>query len=460
MSESFSSHLQFPVMKARAVASRTYKTKLNPTNGSSFVCNSGNAIRFELMGNQQSRFYDFGSAYIKCTLTVTDAACQLERCGIYGLIKRIQVSTGGTVISDLDSFNVLACALLDSDASPAYLSSTGAIMMGTDGACLVGEPIAEDGARTFCFPLILTTLSLTSPNRFIPAFSRAPIQIDIYLDGKASAVYSTGNPTLTLTDVSMQMNMCELSPQAMQELASRCGNQYNFLAHSWSTYSSMIPQASSAHTCTIGAAVSSLERVMIVHRNAAHTTTQGVYSIGNRSKATLQSYVFQLNGEQHPAIPIQVGTQSAEALAEHLVAGHALHDFKQGTSLMNGTLSTGVVGTPVIGPFNSVAPGSIKARPFNVDAPAGTSPGTQGAADAQSAGSNIGTFLTSVDFEGSLSRGATQSIYSGLSTIGSTLQYVGTYTNVPALTRVDFFAQSSVVVGLSMAGSGTFQVAV
>ena len=223
----------------------------------------------------------------------------------------------------------------------------------------------------------------------------------------------------------------------------------------------MIPQAATAHTCTIGAAVSSLERVVIVHRNAAHTTTQGVYSIGNRSKSTLVSYVFQLNGEQHPQFPVLTGLNSAEALAEHLVANHSLTDFKQGCSLMNGTLTTDVAGYPATGPFNSVAPGSLKARPFNENAPAGTTPGAIGAdAAAQTSSSNIGTFLTSIDFEGSLSRGATQSIYSGLSTIGSTLQYVGTYSAVPALTRVDFFTQSSVVVGLNMAGSGTFQAAV
>lgn len=473
MAESFSTHLQYPSMKARAVASRTYKTKLAPTNGSSFVCNNGNAIRFELPGNQSSRFYDFQACYIKCTLTNT-AAAQLDRPGVLSLIKRIQVTTGGTVISDLDSFNVLACALLDQDASPMYLSSTGSILMGTRGDSLAGEPLdytpavadpaaaAIPGVRTFCFPLFLTALSLTSPNRFIPAFSRAPIQIDIYLESSASAVVSAGAPVLTLSDVSMHMSMVELSPAAMQELNSRCGGQFNMLCHSWSNYSSMIPQAASAHTCTIGAAVSSLERILVVHRNAAHTTTQNVYSIGNRSKATLQTYVFQLNGESHPSFPVQVGLNSAEALAEALISSHNLTSVKDGTSLMNGLVST-FAGCPSIGFMNSVTPLAHKPRPYNEDAPLGTTPGgfaLDAIATSIPASSTIGTFLASVDFEGGLSRGATQSIYSGLSSIGSTLQYVGTYTNVPALTRVDFFCMSTIVLGLNMNGSGTFQIAV
>jgi hypothetical protein len=90
----------------------------------------------------------------------------------------------------------------------------------------------------------------------------------------------------------------------------------------------------------------------------------------------------------------------------------------------------------------------------------GSLAGTQSAATVAAVASTIGTFVISTDFENGLSVGKSATIYSGISTIASNVQWLGTYDGTGAAAQIDFFAQFSVLVSLDMRGSGVYSISV
>jgi len=179
------------------------------------------------------------------------------------------------------------------------------------------------------------------------------------------------------------------------------------------------------------------------------------YSIGSRATAGLVSYQYLINGEQYPQKAISVGSKGAEAMAELLIGDHSLQNFTKGCGLQNGFVKV----TNETNGGGMVDPGAVKASPFSAVAPAGTSAGSVTNAGVASA-SSVGTFIATVEMESSVSDGKSSHIYSGINTLGSVLQYSGEYVDQGTGFDVDFFAQSTVVIGLDMKGTAMFTVQV
>ena len=83
-----------------------------------------------------------------------------------------------------------------------------------------------------------------------------------------------------------------------------------------------------------------------------------------------------------------------------------------------------------------------------------------GAALGTATASDVGTYLASTEFESGLSDGKSATIYSGISTIASTVQWRGVYGAHAAAFQVDFFANFTVLLSLDMRGSGVWSVSV
>ena len=170
-----------------------------------------------------------------------------------------------------------------------------------------------------------------------------------------------------------------------------------------------------------------------------------------------------INAESYPARPVIVDAKGAESTAEMLIADHSLVDFKKGSSFNNGVVGPTIISGPCVGATGGVQPQTAKSACFTLATAAalGTSAGTNVAVAGAASNSNVGTYLNATDFENGLSVGKSATIYSGISTIASNVQYLGTYVgaNVGGV-QLDFFACYSVLISLDMRGSGVFSVSV
>ena len=444
--------LMYPDMRRRAVASRSYRTKISPNNGQTFT--SGQVVNIDMPSNLAGTYVNWNQCYLKFKVTSTGAG-RLDRCGAAGLISRVSCFTSGAQIFDLPNWNVLMTILMDTDSSPAYKAGIGNVLMGTLGGVQAGEsftPVAPatTSTRTFCVPFALHPFAMSTPHRLMPLFSAAPVQFKITLESIALATVGTISE-LNFTEVELVCIMTELSPGAQAQVDQMSGGMYNILASSYQNVGTTMSAGNTAVTANLGISVSSLERVIVCHRPTATLVALG-YSLGNRTKNFLSEYSILINGEQYPARPVLVSDKGAEALAEYLLSDHSLVNFDKQSSF-----NIAVIGSSAATKSNGLDGQSVNGilEPFVVDNPTGTDPGSTIAV-----ASNIGSFITAVELETGLSDGKSQRIYSGISTISSTVNYRGIYATGTQNAQIDFFAMFTVLLSLNMRGTGVWAISV
>ena len=441
--------LNYPDMKRRSVASRSYRTKISPNNGQTFT--AGQVVNIDMPSNLAGTYVNWNQCYLKFKLTSTGAG-RLDRGGAASLINRVSCFTSGAQIFDLPNWNVLMTILMDTDSSPAYKSGIGNVLMGTHGGYQAGEELVagDAGARTFCVPFVLHPFAMSTPHRLMPCSSSAPVQFKITLESFALATKGTIT-ALDYTEVELVLIMTELSPGAQAQVDQMSGGMYNILASSYQNVGTTMSAGSTAVTANLGISVSSLERVIVCQRPTASLVI-GAYSLGNRCKNFLTEYSILINGEQYPARPIIVENKGAEALAEYLLSDHSLVNFDKQSSfniaifgITAETKSNGLDGQSVNG---------IK-QPYILDVAEGTDAGSTG-----NLSSNIGSFITAVELETGLSDGKSQRLYSGISTISSTVNYRGVYGAGALAAQIDFFCQFTVLLSLNSRGTNVWSVSV
>ena len=492
MAEVFSESLDYSKVKQRAVQSRSYRVKLPPSNATSFQ--AGETIQFDLPANLSGTYWNSNQCYLKFKFTnnsvlaaggATNVA--FNKCGAYGLIRRQQISTAGAMISDLDRFNVLADAMLETDASQEWKRSTGHTLIGSSGAGRgdsVGTALTTTAVpnlykeRTFCLPLILNPLSQTTPHRFIPLCSLSGIQLRFTLEDAAVALkclLAGDIPGYAISEVEMVMMLTELSPQAQSQIDSMTGGRYDILATSWMRSGATLQVGATGLTANLGFSMSSLERVIIIHRPQISTNQQHAYSLSNRATANITQYSLLINSEQYPSRPVIKAPFGAESLAESLIADHSLVDFAKGSSLHSGYELSAVTGTGNGFPNSRNSPNVpnitiFPQDPFNFPYSVGVTAGRLDdltTADVNNASNDVGSFVASLELESGVSDGKSSHIYSGISTLASVVQFLGTYrgklddavTDTPAM-DVDFFANYTILMSLNMSGTGTWSISV
>ncbi len=447
--DAMSESLNYPMQKRRAVASRSYRVKISPSNGQNFT--SGQTVNIDMPSNLQA-YVNWNQCYLKFK-AVSDADGRLDRCGAAGLINRVQCMTAGAQIFDLPNWNVLMTILMDGDSSPAYKAGVGKTLMGTNGGFQGGEVLGT-AARTYTVPFVLHPFGMSTPHRLQPLFSSAPVQFKITLESGASSLQASAARTITYSEVELVCVFTELSPGAQAQVDQMSGGVYNILASSYQNVGTTMSAGNTAVTANLGLSVSSLERIIVCHRPSASVNNAETFSLGNRTKNFLQQYSIFINGEQYPARPVVVENKGAEALAEYLLSDHSLVNFDKQSSFniavaQNASFaSNGLDGASVV-----VAPAEPYLRELATDI-SGDQIGAVGTA------SNIGSFITAVELETGLSDGRSQRLYSGVSTISSTVNYRGVYTTDSLAAQIDFFAQFTILLSLNSRGTNVWSVSV
>lgn len=458
MADAMSESLNYRQMKQRAVACRSYRAKIPSSNSTTFK--SGQCVNIDLGGNQAGTYFNFSQMYMKMKVkNNNNKDITLDRGGAFSFVKRVQISTAGSQLMDLNNWNVLATALLDTDASQDWKGSNGNILLGTRPD-LRGEKIAAGAERTFCIPMVLNVLGNTTPHRLIPAFSLGAIQFKITLEDYLNSGVFEDNGTdesFTFSEVEMVCLMTELSSGAQSAVEQMNGNQFNILATSWMNSGANLADNNTTLTANLGISVSSLERIIMVSRNTDVINTKTKFSIGSRCRNKLKKYQFIVNSEGYPARPIEVDDKGAEVYAEYLISNHSLVNFREGCGLQNGVVQ-GTNTNTLVSAFNGADPSVELPYPYTLDG-AGSTAGVL-KSDGASTISDVGTFLASVEFESALSDGKSSTLYSGISTISSTTQFRGEYDISAEAAQLDFFAQYSVLLSLDMRGTGVWSISI
>jgi hypothetical protein len=461
--------LDFTNIKRRAVASRSYRVKISPSNMTTFT--PGQTIYLDMPSNLAGTYVDFTQSYIKFNVSVTNAA-YLDKCGAYGFIQRVQCVTSGQQLYDLNNYNVLMAALMDSDAAPGYKANNGNVLAGTLGNVPRGEliPAGATSTRTYCLPFALHPLAMQK--KLVPLFSLDSLRFRLILDSAANVLTTppggTANTTYTITNVEFCAYFTELSPSAQAQIDALTGGVYNLLCPSYMNIQSTVPANQSALVATLGVAVSSLERIIVIHRNSSAIGSTDYFSLGARETNGLTRAQFFVNSEAYPMRPIELADAGAEPLAEYLISSHALSDFNLASNIqltinasnnvLQANVSSGIYANPSEAAYALLAipTTSNVSNAWNKALVAGSSL----AGSAASGTMDVGSFLLAIELESGVSAGKSDRIYSGISTMASVVQYKGEYSGNTAAATVDFFCHYTVLLSLNMRTIGCWTISV
>jgi hypothetical protein len=189
-----------------------------------------------------------------------------------------------------------------------------------------GEYIDNATGRNYCLPFVLHPLAMQK--KLVPLFSMDSLRFRVILETAANALISNAAGTFNyqIMEAEMVCYFTELSPSAQAQVHSMTGGVYQLLCPSYMNSQTTMAAGTTAVTATLGVAVSSLERIIVVHRNAA-SAAQAADSIGARITNGIQSVQFFINSEAYPMRPLNFADAGAEMLAEFLISDHALSDF-------------------------------------------------------------------------------------------------------------------------------------
>jgi hypothetical protein len=442
MAEVASERLNYLSKKQRAVSSRASRQIIPCSNGQTFTL--GQTARIDLAGNQMATYWDAQNTYLKMTVRNNDGAViHLESA--YALIDRLEILADGQTVSNISNYGALVHQYLDSEVGQNWKGEFGRSLVGTSyQANELERIVANGGSSTFCLPLPFTPIFTSS--KYIPMIGRSTISIRITFAsaGKGTLGGATDNEVV-ISPIELVTSYIRLSAEANAMVLANTGGRFELICSDVRTAEGNLPIGSTVLNVNCGFSFSSLDRISFGFYPTLNTAN--ALSVSNRSCGNLTEFALSINGEEHPRKRIQVSaTNVSEVLAEIGVGSRSLADFNHQSTLTR---------YRIVGGAGADDPVVLHPK-FYLEDPAGTSAN----ANRHEYEARRGTFMAMIDTESMKPHADPDSLYSGLSTLGSVVQLVGTSAPTTVASTVLVFAQYTLALTLDMNGSQTWVVSI
>ena len=352
MEEVGHSSLDYNDVKQPSLSSRSYRVKIMPENGSSFK--AGQVVYLSLPSGLPATYVDFRSnVYLKFDMTV-DETVVLDKAFALSWIRRLAIETTGTLLNDIQGFNVLLAMSNDLQVNPLTKMNQMAI---TSGAGQVIGNVLTAGTYTFCVPIPLNVFSMAQ--RAIPLFSNDKLTLRLTVDDTVKWGVWTAVPnenTNVISNLELTCDFNELDSQAQMMIDQAVGGVYNIMTTGIQNFQSTLSTVSGPTNINrqIGISVASLDRMFFVFREASNLNSNSKFGIGGRCNPKLTSAQLFINNLAIPQRPLRGSTNNnAEFYTETLIAENALHSIDFTNSINQiGTTFCQIGGTQANQPYN------------------------------------------------------------------------------------------------------------
>ena len=352
MEEVGHSSLDYNDVKQPSLSSRSYRVKIMPENGSSFK--AGQVVYLSLPSGLPATYVDFRSnVYLKFDMTV-DETVVLDKAFALSWIRRLAIETTGTLLNDIQGFNVLLAMSNDLQVNP--LTKMNQMSITSGGGQVIGNTLTT-GVYTFCVPIPLNVFSMAQ--RAIPLFSNDKLTLRLTVDDAVKWGVWTASPnenTNVISNLELTCDFNELDSQAQMMIDQAVGGVYNIMTTGIQNFQSTLSTVSSATNINrqIGISVASLDRMFFVFREAVNLNNRTKFSLGGRCNPKLTSAQLFINNLAIPQRPLRGSTNNnAEFYTETLIAENALHSIDFTNSINQvGTTTCTIGGTQATQPYN------------------------------------------------------------------------------------------------------------
>lgn len=419
-----SERLNYLSKKQRAVSSKHSRLIYNATNGNSFF--AGGITTIQIPGSQAATYMDFQNSYLRFTVKNQDTV-DVSLGSAYDLIERLEILADGQTLSNIANYGTAVAQYFRMEVGNAWRSRVGRILTGAsydENEILQVDTISASDEKTYCLPLVLTPLF--SVNKYIPLVGRSNLQIRItWAECLKAFVGDAGlvNTDIKYSPVDFIAQTVRLSNDANAMVMANTGGRFELITSDIRTAEGKhTPNTNKTIALNCGFSFSSLDRVSFAFYQQNESNT--AYSCQSSTAGGVIDYALAINGEEYPRKRIKVSsTNISEAVAELCVGHRSLADFNHHSNLV---------------------PGDYYVTTYN---------GSDG---------EIGSFVAMIDTE-SMQPHTGDSLYSGVSTIGSVVQLVANVDpneTDSTTSRLLVFAQYTMALVLDMQGTQTWTVSI
>lgn len=238
---------------------------------------SGGQLSFILPSNMGAGFLASGSAYLKFTVSVTQATAYSWAFRQYGsassVVNRMTLLASGAITEQILNYNKLYASLMLHASNPNFVQADDAIIQDT----LTGLNAAQ--SITVCIPILLGAFN---SKQHLPLFLLNSAQLNVDLDTVANSVTSGSANAVTEVSISSATLVCEqICPDHQFEAGIKSMLGQRLFQMPINTYYNVRVAQTGAVTQNIGLNCSSLRSVLwntVVReggRDAGHFTDGG-----------------------------------------------------------------------------------------------------------------------------------------------------------------------------------------
>jgi hypothetical protein len=230
--------------KVQTSYARNYQSQIQPQNGLSY--NAGETIIVNVP-TSPNIVMSGADTVLKCTLNFSNAAvstANLDRGGIAGVIQRVRIFHGSTLLSDVDNYGNLSALMVTLQQSSDTVAGKMQILQGCgshSGENLLNAADAGDHNFEYAFPLMSI---LTMTNSYVPLFalSGSSLRLEIQLVSSISK-FITSTTALgahstksLLSDVELVCNFMEISDSGMAIIKNASGGVVQWVVSDFRNY--------------------------------------------------------------------------------------------------------------------------------------------------------------------------------------------------------------------------------
>ena len=463
-------------LKRKAVAARSYRCAVSSKSGTEFRGNTSFQIELPTIARS---YADLTNMVLEYDIKMSSAQAASLCASGYDVINRMTISSGGgAVIDDCQHLNLYYNAVLAQNVSHEFMRGYMAEVAGHRGD--VGSPLGvalSEIARTIRVPLLH---SVATCDKLLPLATSSGLNFTIYLEDAKNALvqHASTFADYIIVNPRLVFYVTELSPETealLQQSVQPIGFNLNFTGLACTTDKKQT--SGGALISQLGFRYSSLNKVTLIqrHEDCNNIPTQ---LQNNRGWFGLTELSFFINGTRYPQQKM-VGSANnfAEFLTETYLSNNVLANIYHNSHINNTAPLTAIVapgaGTVAVNDAATATGEGVRtaanalrnqvpvncrnyenltgklADAFNASPTVGNATLDKfNVAGAATATSGYGTFLVSYSFENFKTPADDSGLYSGTSTLGSTVTCEMYHSDTVNKADIFFYAECDKILSV------------
>jgi hypothetical protein len=319
------------------------RVSIQPENKTELSLTSGNTsdLYFSIPAKPNS-FLNGANSYMSFTYTcegttpTAGAFAQVSNGSAGAFIRTLETIAGSTSLELINSYNVLY-ALQDDMMSLSRSNTLGSILedkhltLAKQGHA---RSVAAGGdgftqKRRICMPLMSVAVG-TLQDKYMPVGKDVGLRLRLTMEDPNVALAVSAPVAVAgykLEDITYELEYLTTDSATYNQIVKESGGVMKVSGTGVSNFQTTISQGGTNNSVLIPARFSSVKNYITTLRDGSKSTNGGYNSIGDRTRASMVSYVYRVHGQNYPNLPVSVDSyNSSESFVELLKCFHSLHN--------------------------------------------------------------------------------------------------------------------------------------